>query len=170
MYTPILDQQENHCTVKLACTTNCTLSIDLTSSCVFPGEDASNELSILSMTCVMGRSASNGPRSITVHDEVSVNRASANSSGVATFGPIDYWIEIASAWRAGCVFRSTIELVHGHSNVCRPFQTVHTAIEKVSTASSVMHAFRHRHRTTNSRFRSYRYSSRYITRRVVHLP
>lgn len=36
-----------------------------------------------------GRRASNGPRSITVQDEVSVNKASANSSGVATFGPID---------------------------------------------------------------------------------
>lgn len=38
---------------------------------------------------VMGRRASNGPRSMTVQVEVSVNSASANSSGVATLGPID---------------------------------------------------------------------------------
>lgn len=46
---------------------------------------------MLSKTLVMGRRASNGPRSMTVQDEVSVNSASANSSGVATFGPIDCW-------------------------------------------------------------------------------
>ena len=46
---------------------------------------------MFSKTWVMGRRASSGPRSITVQDEVSVNKASANSSGVATFGPIDCW-------------------------------------------------------------------------------
>lgn len=61
----------------------------LTSSLDLPIEPTSKYGIMFSMTSVMGRRATKGPRSMTVHEEASVRRTFAKSSGVATLGPTD---------------------------------------------------------------------------------
>lgn len=83
----------------------------------------------------MGTRASNGPRSITVQDEVSVKRACANSSGVATFGPIDCRLQQSDGDTRYSLAIATVCDCRAHA--CMTYNSLSASIELQTFVSKI---------------------------------